>query len=48
MRTLEVLIENYKSTTAGLNIFGKIIVTFVVALIIISVISAFINIALSI
>ena len=48
MKTLEVLIDNYKSTTAGLSTFGKVIVTFVVALIIISVISAFINLALSI
>lgn len=48
MKTLEVLINNYKSTTAGLNVFGKVIVTFVVALIIISVISAIINLALSI
>lgn len=48
MKTLEVLIDNYKTTTSGLNVFGKIIVTFVVALIIISVISAFINLALSI
>lgn len=48
MKTLDVLIDNYKSTTEGLSLFGKVIVTFVVALIIISVISAFINLALSI
>jgi len=48
MKTLGIFIDNYKSTTAGLNIVGKTIVTLVLAIIFVTVISAFINVILSI
>ncbi len=44
MDFLNVLVDNYKSTTQGLNIFVKIIVAMVLAFIVFTVISAFINV----
>lgn len=48
MKTFEIFIDNYKSTTAGLNIAGKVLVTLVLAIIFVTVISAFVNVILSI
>jgi len=47
MRTFGPFIDNYNSTTEGLNIFFKIIVISVLALIILTVISAFVNVILA-
>jgi len=47
MRTFGLFVDNYNTTTEGLNIFFKIIVIFVVALIILTVISAFVNVILA-
>jgi len=47
MRTFGLFIDNYNTTTEGLNIFFKIIVISVLALIILTVISAFVNVILA-
>ena len=47
MRTFGLFIDNYNTTTEGLNIFFKIIVIFVLALIILTVIGAFVNVILA-
>ncbi|MCJ7758859.1 MAG: hypothetical protein MUP24_12025 [Gillisia sp.] len=47
MRTFGPFLDNYNRTTEGLNIFFKIIVIFVLALIILTVIGAFVNVILA-
>ena len=47
MRTFGPFIDNYNATTEGLNIFFKIIVNFVLAIIILTVIGAFVNVILA-
>ncbi len=46
MEFLNVLVNNYKTTTEGLNIFIKIFVALVFALIAFTVVSAFLNVIL--
>jgi len=47
MRAFGPFLDNYNATTEGLNIFFKIIVIFVLALIILTVIGAFVNVILA-
>jgi hypothetical protein len=47
MRTFGPFIDNYNATTEDLNIFFKIIVNFVLAMIILTVIGAFVNVILA-
>ena len=47
MRTIGLFVDNYNTTTEGLNIFFKIIVILVLTLIILTVISAFVNVILA-
>jgi len=46
MEALNVLVNNYKNTTKGLNTFGKIILAIVLAFIFINVIIAFVSVIL--
>lgn len=44
MDFLNVLVNNYKTTTEGLNIIVKIVVALILAFIAFTIISAFINV----
>jgi hypothetical protein len=47
MSTFGIFLDNYNSTTEDLNVFFKIIVISVLALIILTVIGAFVNVILA-
>lgn len=47
MKTINIFVDNYKVSTQGFNAFGKAVVIFVVALIFFTIISAFVNLFLT-
>lgn len=46
MEAIGVFVDNYKETTKGFNVFAKLLVAFVLAAIIVGVVSAIINVIL--
>lgn len=47
MEFIAVLVDNYKTSTSGLNVFVKILVAIALAFIFFAVISAFANVILN-
>lgn len=46
MEAIGVFVDNYKETTKGFNVFAKVLVAFVLAAILVGVVSAIINVIL--